>query len=463
MHDYRQALHMLRDAPFALLLSARTLAMLAIAFAPVALAFGILDLPGATPSTLSVVLASEAIVLVLFTLVGGVVADRLPRPRVLMTAESVNAAAHAAMAAMLVTGTAPTWGLAVAAAVSGAGSAMVWPALTGIIPDVVAPERLQQGNALISLGGNIARVGGLVAGGAVVVAIGGGWALATAAAMFATAGVLTGLLGRRMSTQTSRAEGRPSPGAVATGGAVATEGAVATGGVVAPPAPEPASASVFADLKGGWNEFRSRQWLWVVVLQFSFMVLVWQAAHGVLGPVVAKQELGGARAWTAVLTGEALGLVLGVIVAMRIRPRRPILVGTLLTFGAAPPYVLLGVGAPLWSVVAAAFVMGVCFDMFGILWQTTVQRSVPAEALSRVSSYDALGSLMLGPIGLVLAGPAAMWFGPHPALVACGIVMTLTTVAALCAPGVRQLTAPPLTPTVTPTLAPPQTDPAVLG
>jgi MFS family permease len=451
MHDYRQALHMLRDAPFALLLAARTLAMLAIAFAPVALAFGILDLPGATPSTLSVVLASEAIVLVLFTLVGGVVADRLPRPRVLMTAESVNAAAHAALAAMLVTGTAPTWGLAVAAAVSGAGSAMVWPALTGIIPDVVAPERLQQGNALISLGGNIARVGGLVAGGAVVVAIGGGWALATAAAMFAVAGVLTGLLGRRMSTQAAHAEGRPAAGAVAAGGAVA------------PPAQEPAKASVFADLKGGWNEFRSRQWLWVVVLQFSFMVLVWQAAHGVLGPVVAKQELGGARAWTAVLTGEALGLVLGVIVAMRIRPRRPILVGTLLTFGAAPPYVLLGVGAPLWSVVAAAFVMGVCFDMFGILWQTTLQRSVPAEALSRVSSYDALGSLMLGPIGLMLAGPAAMWFGPHAALVACGIVMTLTTVAALCAPGVRQLTAPPLTPTVTPTRTPPQADPAVLG
>ncbi len=433
MHDYRQALHMLRDAPFALLLSARTLAMLAIAFSPVALAFGILDLPGATPKTLSIVLASEAIVLVMFTLVGGVVADRLPRPRVLMTAETVNAAAHAAMAAMLVTGTAPTWALAGAAAVSGAGSAMVWPALTGIIPDVVPREHLQQGNALVSLGGNIARVGGLVAGGAVVVAIGGGWALATAAAMFATAGVLTGLLARRMSR-----------------GALGATGST-----------ERATVSVFADLRGGWHEFRSRQWLWVVVLQFSFMVLVWQAAHGVLGPVVAKQELGGARAWTAVLTGEALGLVLGVLLAMRIRPRRPILVGTILTFGAAPPYVLLGIGAPLWSVVAAAFVMGVCFDMFGILWQTTLQRSVPAEALSRVSSYDALGSLMLGPIGLILAGPAAMWFGAHPALVACGIVMTLTTLAALCAPGVRQLTAPPLAPA--PMVAPSQPDPAILG
>jgi MFS family permease len=424
MHDDGRPVGLLRDTPFALLLSARTVAMLAISFAPVALAFGILDLPGATASTLSVVLASEAIVLVMFTLVGGVVADRFSRPRVLMAAEALNAAAHAALAAMLLTGRAPVWGLAAAAAVSGAGSAMVWPALTGIIPDVVPADRLQQGNALVSLGGNIARVAGLVAGGAVVVAIGGGWALAVAAVMFSAAGVLTALLARGVSAGLRHAVHHPPAGPGS-----------------------PSRPSVLTDLRDGWQEFRSRQWLWVVVLQFSFLVLVWQAAHGVLGPVVAKQELGGAGAWTAVLTGEAVGLVLGVVLAMRVQPRRPILVGTLLSFGAAPPYLLLGLGAPLWSVVAAAFVMGVCFDMFGILWQTTMQRSVPSEALSRVSSYDALGSLILGPIGLMLAGPAAAVFGPHPSLVACGVVMALTTVAALCAPEVRGLVAPPVSTT----------------
>ena len=88
---------------------------------------------------------------------------------------------------------------------------------------------------------------------------------------------------------------------------------------------------------------------------------------------------------------------MGVLVAMRIRPRRPILAVTLLSFGAAPPYLLLGGSAPLWLVVVSAFVLGVCFDLFAVLWQTTMQREIPPAALSRVSSYEALGSLMLGP------------------------------------------------------------------
>ena len=133
---------------------------------------------------------------------------------------------------------------------------------------------------------------------------------------------------------------------------------------------------------------------------------------------------------------------MGVLIAMRIRPRRPILAVTLLSFGAAPPYLLLGGSAPLWLVVVSAFVLGVCFDLFTVLWQTTMQREIPPAALSRVSSYDALGSLMLGPLGLVLAGPAAEAFGPHPALIGCGVVMVLSTLFALSFPGVRSLTAP---------------------
>ena len=135
-----------------------TLEALRSAFAPVALAFGILDLPGATPTTLSVVLASEAVAVVLFILVGGVISDRYPRHRVLQAAEWVNAVAHAALAVMVGTERAPLWGLVAAAVVSGTATATVWPALTGIIPEVVPAEHLQQGNALLALGVNIARV-----------------------------------------------------------------------------------------------------------------------------------------------------------------------------------------------------------------------------------------------------------------------------------------------------------------
>ncbi|GAB3148463.1 MFS transporter [Microbispora hainanensis] len=404
MPGLRRDLGLLRDRRFALLLVARTISVLGTAFAPVALAFGVLGLPGATAKTLSAVLTAEALPMVLFMLVGGVIADRLPRHRVMMAGESLNAAAYFCLAAMMLTGWTPLPALVTASAVSGIASAVLFPALTGIIPDVVPADRLQTANALLGLGQNISRVAGLVLGGAAVVLLGGGWALAASGAMFAVAAVLIALL-------------RLTPAERAGGG----------------------GHSVLADLRDGWREFVSRQWLWVVVAQFSILVMALQAAHGVLGPLVAKQSLGGAPAWSAVLAGEAVGTIVGVVVTLRLRPRRPILLCTLFTLPTALPYVLLGVDAPLWTVVGGAFVMGVCFDIFGVLWQTTMQREIPPESLSRVSSYDALGSLMFGPLGLLLAGPVAIAVGPRPALVACGAIIILVTLAALLAPGVRGL------------------------
>ncbi|MBX6384634.1 MAG: MFS transporter [Microbispora sp.] len=403
MPGVRRDLGLLRDRRFALLLAARTISVLGTAFAPVALAFGVLGLPGATATTLSAVLTAEALPMVLFMLVGGVIADRLPRHRVMTAGESINAAAHFALAAMMLTGWTPLPALVTASATSGVATAILFPALTGIIPDVVPTDRLQTANALLGLGQNISRVAGLVLSGAAVVLLGSGWALAVSGMMFAVAAALIALL-------------RLTPAERAAGG-----------------------TSMLAELRDGWREFSSRQWLWVVVAQFSILVMALQAAHGVLGPLVAKQSLGGAPAWSAVLAGEAVGTIVGVVVTLRLRPRRPILVATLLTLPTPAPYVLLGLGAPLWTVVGAAFVMGVCFDIFGVLWQTTMQREIPPESLSRVSSYDALGSLMFGPLGLLLAGPVALMVGPRPALIACGGIVILVTLAALLAPGVRGL------------------------
>ncbi|WP_405395043.1 MFS transporter [Microbispora hainanensis] len=404
MPGLNRDLGLLRDRRFALLLVARTISVLGTAFAPVALAFGVLGLPGATAKTLSAVLTAEALPMVLFMLVGGVIADRLPRNRVMMAGESLNAAAYFCLGTMMLTGWTPLPALVTASAVSGVASAVLFPALTGIIPDVVPADRLQTANALLGLGQNISRVAGLVLSGAAVVLLGGGWALTASGAMFAVAAVLIALL-------------RLTPAERAAGG----------------------GHSVLADLRNGWREFVSRQWLWVVVAQFSILVMALQAAHGVLGPLVAKQSLGGAPAWSAVLAGETVGTIVGVVVTLRLRPRRPILLGTLFTLPTALPYVLLGIDAPLWTVVGGAFVMGVCFDIFGVLWQTTMQREIPPESLSRVSSYDALGSLMFGPLGLLLAGPVAIAAGPRPALVACGAIIILVTLAALLAPGVRGL------------------------
>ncbi|MFB4292357.1 MFS transporter [Nonomuraea sp. ATR24] len=399
-------LALLRDRRFALLLSARTLSVLGSTFAPVALAFGVLRLPGATATTLSVVLTAQSLPTVLLLLFGGVIADRLPRNRVMMAGEWVNAAGFAALAAMMLTGWTPMPLMAAAAAVTGMGIAVIFPALTGIIPEVVPPERLQAGNALLGLGANVSRVGGAVLGGGTVVLVGGGWALAVSSGLYALAGVL--VAGLRM-TRSERAK----PG-----------------------------DSVLADLREGWREFRSRQWIWVVVAQFSVLVMAIQAGHGVLGPLLAEQSLGGAAAWSAFLAGEGVGTIAGVVVSLRLRPRRPILVGTLCCLPVALPYFLLGGQAPLWAGVAGAFLLGVCFDVFGVLWQTTMQREIPSESLSRVSSYDALGSLMFGPVGLMLAGPVAERVGAPAALVGCGVLVLLSTCAALLSPGVRNLRAP---------------------
>ncbi|MEV4568688.1 MFS transporter [Nonomuraea sp. NPDC049419] len=407
MHSFLGDLGLLRDRRFSLLLTARTISMLGSSFAPVALAFGVLNLPGATATTLSVVLTAQSLPMILFMLIGGVIADRLPRQRVMMTGEFLLATGYFALAVMLLTGWTPLGALGAAAALAGVASAVTYPALTGIIPEVVPADRLQTGNALLGLGANASRVAGAVLGGATVVLFGGGWALAVSGAMFAVAGLLIANL-------------RLTPGERA----------------------RQQAHSVLADLRDGWREFRSRQWIWVVVAQFSLLVMAVQAGHGVLGPLMAKESLGGPAAWSAFLTGEAVGTIVGVLVSLRVRPRRPILVAVLLCLPTALPYVTLGVGAPLWAIVGAAFVLGVCFDVFGVLWQTTMQREVPPEALSRVSSYDVLGSLMFGPIGLLLAGPAAAVFGTQQALLGCAALVLLSTLAALLSPGVRNLRAP---------------------
>ncbi|MGN9843540.1 MFS transporter [Nonomuraea sp. H19] len=411
MQSYIRDLGLLRDRQFALFLSTRTISVLGSAFVPVALAFGVLGLPGADATTLSVVLTAEALPMIVFMLAGGVIADRLPRQRVLMAGDFLMAAGLFALGAMLLTGWTPLPALVAAAAVTGLASAVTFPALQGIIPEVVPLDRLQTGNALLGLGANASRVAGAVLGGGTVALVGGGWALTASGVMFAAAGVLITLL-------------RLTPGE----------------------RPQGEQHSVLADLRDGWREFRSRQWLWVVVAQFSLLVMAIQAGHGVLGPLWAKENQGGPLAWSAFLAGEAIGMIAGVLFSIRLRPSRPILVAVLLCLPTALPYVLLGLDAPLWAIVAGAFLLGVCFDVFGVLWQTTMQREVPAESLSRVSSYDMLGSLMFGPIGLMLAGPAARVFGTEQGLLICAAIIVLCTLGALLAPGVRNLRAPRLEP-----------------
>lgn len=395
---------LLANRPFVVLLIARTLSMLGMAFSPVALAFGILALPGADAGTLSIVLAAHMAPLVIFTLVGGVVADRYPRKVVLMVGEALAALGWIAIGVMMLLGHTPLWMLCTAGAIAGLAAGIVYPALNGIIPDLVPAFLRQKANAWLAMGASASRLLGVVSGGAVVVLLGAGWALVVAGGLFAMAAALLVLLPNQR-------------------GAIAGE-----------------SQHPIRQLIEGWGEFSSRQWLWVVVLQWAFMVMMLQAAEGVLGPVIANEELGGAGAWTIILAGQAVGAIVGVAVSMFWQPRRPILTATLFSLTSGLPAILLGLGAPMWALIASMFMLGVAFDLYGVLWMTTMQDEVPPESLSRVASYDALGSLMLGPLGLMLAGPAILAFGVHASLIGTGVIATAVTAMALLSPQVRNLT-----------------------
>ncbi|MBK3569094.1 MFS transporter [Streptomyces sp. MBT62] len=393
-----------RERPFVLLAAARTVSVLGNGFARVALAFAVLALPGAGPGRLSLVLACQAVPQLVLILVGGVIADRMSRARLMALADVLGAGAYTGLAVLVLSGHAPVLAMCLLAVAAGTATALFAPAMEGIVPLVVSADRLQRANGLLRVGTNSALLLGLSLSGVTVALVGPGWALALNAASFALSAALTARL--------------PVP------------------------ARPPRKTSGWADLRDGWREFASRQWLWVVVAQWSIVVAALNANVGVLGPLTADRYLGGARAWSVIVAAQALGTIAGAGLASRVRVRRPILVAVLATFPTAAPVALLAVRAPVWLIAVAMFTAGVSSDVFGVLWSTTIHREIPEESLSRVSSYDYFGSLSFAPLGLLIAGPLASAVGLGHALAGCAGLVVLATGAALLAPGVRRLTTP---------------------
>ncbi|WP_406164804.1 MFS transporter [Streptomyces sp. NBC_00996] len=392
-----------RDQQFVLLLCARVLSVLGNGFARVALAFAVLALPGASAGRLSVVLACQALPQLVLILVGGVIADRMSRARLMVLADVLGAAAYSGLAAMVLTGHAPLVALCLLAVAAGTATALFSPAMDGLLPLVVPADRLQQANGLLRMGTNSSLLLGLALSGVTVALVGAGWALALNAASFVASAALTARL---------RVAARPRR-----------------------------RSSGWADLREGWQEFTSRQWLWVVVAQYAVVVAALNANVGVLGPLTAEQHLGGARAWSVIVAAQAVGTIAGAGLAARVRVNRPILVAVLCTFPAAVPIALLSADAPVWLIAAAMFGAGIAGDVFGVLWATTIQREVPEQVLSRVSSYDWFGSLAFAPLGLLVAGPIATAVGTSQALAGCAALVVLATTAALLSPQVRSLRA----------------------
>jgi MFS family permease len=314
----------------------------------------------------------------------------------------LSGSSQAAAAALLLTGHAEIWQLALLGAVNGASTAFFFPASTGVVPQTVTPPMLQQANATLRLGLNATTVMGAALGGILVAATSPGVAIAIDAASYLLAA------GCIAAMQISAAERMPG-------------------------------STVLHELREGWHDFWSRTWLWAIVLQFAVVNAFQNGAIQVLGPGIAEDDLGGAAAWGAVLTATSVGFILCGLLMLRWRPRRLLLVATLAVLPFALPLLALAAPAPLAVVVASAFAAGFCIEIFGVLWDTTMQQEIPAEKLSRLYSYDMLGSLALTPVALAAIGPIASAIGMRATLVACAILVVGATAPVLLSRDVRTL------------------------
>jgi len=400
------------SAPFRWLLTARTIATLGNAAAPIALAFAVLDLTGSAVD-LGIVVASRSIANVAVLLFGGVIADRLPKHVLLVGTSLAAAATQAVVAALVLSGSATIPLLVLLSVLNGAVAAVSFPASAAIVPQTVPVAQLRPANALLRLSLNGGAILGASLGALLIAALGPGWGLALNAASFALAGVFFAFVRTPYATRTP-------------GGGTET-------GVAVPP------SSVLRELREGWQEFSSRTWVWVVVAQFALVNAAFVGAIAVLGPLVADESFGRAS-WGLIIAAETVGLALGGLLALRWRPRHALGIGVGLVVVTALPIVALAL-VPLVPLLVIAFLIGgLAIEQFGVAWDQSLQQNIPQDKLARVYSYDAVGSFIAIPVGEILVGPLAHAFGTTSVLLGCATVIVVASFAALATRSVRHLT-----------------------
>jgi predicted MFS family arabinose efflux permease len=364
----------LREREFRLLWLGQTASTIGDRLVFVALALYVTEI--GTPTDVGLVLAAHAFPLVAFVLLGGVWADRLPRHKLMVATDLIRFSAHALLAALIFTGAVEIWHIVIIEAVFGAAEAFFRPAYTGLMPQTVPEELLQEANAATALVNTIAEFAGPAFATALVLGVGAGWAFALDAATFLVSAALVVRVRPRR-----RGEWR-------------------------------ASSSLLSELREGWAEFTAQAWIWGIVAIFSVLLIFALAPYSVLGATVAD-DVYGSRAFYGVLAAAmGVGTITGALVALRWHPARPMLTAVTLNLGWPIAIVVFAAGAPR-PLVAALFVLaGFGFSLFEVWWQTALAQRIPPHALSRVSSYDWMGSLALLPLGYLLAGPIGESVGP---------------------------------------------------
>jgi predicted MFS family arabinose efflux permease len=394
---------------FRLLLTDRLIAPASVGFSIVGVSFAVLKATGSA-ADLSYVLAAQIAPSLVFALLGGVAADRFPPQRVIIAANLLMALGEGTFGLLALTSSPPLWAMIGLEAITGTGVAIFYPASQALLPRLVPRDLLQEASAISRLVMNVGQMAGAAIAGLLVAAAGAGWALVLCGiGMVSTIPMLLAIRGSRPVTgpETTAAD------------------------------PDAAGRSMLTELREGWSEFRSHTWLWVIVAQFCVVMMAWYGAFSVLGPVVAREHLGGPAAWGAITAADAFGLIAGGLAALRFTPRRPMLFVVLTGGAIAISPLSLAMVLPLPAVCLASFGLGVFVEMMMVQWTVTMARNIPPDKLARVSSYDVLGSVMAMPAGALIAGPLGIAIGAARAQYAAAAVIVIASALALIPRDVR--------------------------
>ncbi len=397
-----EGLRLLKRPDFLKLFIAYLVSYSGTAMAPIAMAFGVLELTGSTKDS-AFVLAAPITAQIFIILLGGAFADRSSRQRILVGSDFVAAASQLAMAIAFLSGTATVPLLALFMLINGCAAAFNTPAAMGFIPQMVDGKDLQAANALFGLARNSAFTLGAAAAGVLVANFGAGVTLLIDAISFAISGLFIASL-------------RPKQQVL------------------------PEAASIIQDIKLGWSEFISHTWLWTIVVQFSLVVAGFEAVIVLIGPAVAKAHMNGAADWGLISAGFGIGTLIGGLIAMRINVKRPMFFASFLVFFFALLPLALTVPLPVWMLVAIAIVHGTTGSIFGVLWSTTLHKMIAPDILSSFSAFDHLGSIVLAPLGIVIAGFLYEIIGGEQTLLIIVATIVLPTICVLGVKDVRRLT-----------------------
>lgn len=390
--------------PFRGFFLGRLISLLGSSMTPVALALAVLNATG-RPTDLGIVLACQLIPQLSLLLVGGAVGDRVARRTVLVAASVGAGLTQSGMAALLITSHYSLLLMACLAAGNGAMEAFASPALRGLVAELVRPDDLQRANSLLATTQNAASILGPTVAGLLVAGVGGGWAIAVDAASFLVSAVFFVRLPVLTSTETSSPSTR--------------EG-------------------LLGEIRQGWQAFRAIPWVYTMAISFCVINLVNVGPWQVLGPTLTRTH-GGDAVWGVVLSMRAAGLLLMSVLMYRLTLKYPLRIGGLIGVLGALPLLALGFGLGAPWVIAFAFVGALGFMTAGIAWDTSLQRHIPRNMLSRISSFDDLLSYGAIPAGQLLVGPLAARWGDRNVMLVCGFAYVLAMVGPLSVQSVRKL------------------------